>query len=203
MEKSENVNLGLMNNENKKINTRKGEMLGRARGPGEKEDVAEFISAIPDNIRIGDFVYYELEDEDKIVLARIERREKILGYPDFFLNSIEFNPEELGLSLGFESDEKVETFKGILNILGIYDDKTGKFSNTRTPPKTGQLIYRATKEYLEEIFTPPIKKKKNIGYVDIGTLLVREDENIHIYLDYNEMASKQVAILANTGAGKS
>ncbi len=185
------------------MQNQKGQMLGRARGPGEKEDVAEFISAIPDNIKIGDFVYYELEDEDKIVLARIERREKIVGYPDFFLNSVEFNPEELGLSLGFEADEKVETFKGTMNILGVYDDLTGKFSNARKPPKTGQLIYRATKEYLEEIFTPPIKKKKNIGYVDIGTLLVREDENVPVYLEYNEMASKHMAILANTGSGKS
>ncbi len=190
-------------NESKNIQIQKGEMLGRARGPGEKEDVAEFISAIPDNIKIGDFVYYELEEEEKIVLARIERRQKILGYPDFFLNSVEFNPEELGLSLGFEPDEKVETFKGIMNILGVYDEKTGKFSNARKPPKTGQLIYRATKDYLEEIFTPPIKKKKNMGYVDIGTLLVRENENVPVYLEYNEMASKHMAILANTGAGKS
>ena len=178
-------------------------IIGRSRGPGEKEDITEFISAIPGNIKIGDFVYYELENEDRIVLSRIERREKILGYPDFFLNSVEFNPEELGLSLGFESDEKVETFKATLKILGVYDNASGKFSNARVPPKTGQLIHIADADYLREIFTPPHRNPERIGYVNIGTLLVREDENIEVNLDYSELASKHLAILANTGSGKS
>ena len=59
-------------------------IIGRSRGPGEKEDITEFISAIPGNIKIGDFVYYELENEDRIVFRELKEEKKSWVTPTSF-----------------------------------------------------------------------------------------------------------------------
>ncbi|MHA1732819.1 MAG: hypothetical protein ACTSU5_12810, partial [Promethearchaeota archaeon] len=57
-------------------------IVGRARGPGSTEHEFEFVTKDPDVIKIGEYVYYEINGGNKKVLARITTREKIARIPD-------------------------------------------------------------------------------------------------------------------------
>jgi len=95
--------------------------------------------------------------------------------------------EELGIPRTLTENVIAE-----IEIIGFV--KKGKIISPLIPPRPGDFVYRAREEILKNLFLQEDSIK--IGYL-------KENPNVPIYLNYQELISKHFAILAMTGAGKS
>lgn len=78
-----------------------------------------------------------------------------------------------------------------------YRDKNNKLSSLRTPPEPGTEVLDADDALIKKVLG--LEKSKDSAF--IGTLEGRD--KIKIYLDFNKLLTRHVAVLAKTGAGKS
>ena len=108
----------------------------------------------------------------------------------------------MGLSLGFESDES-RNFQSNAENSRVYMIMHQEIFQRESSTKDWTINSQSRRRLLKRNIHTTHRNPERIGYVNIGTLLVREDENIEVNLDYSELASKHLAILANTGSGKS
>lgn len=171
-------------------------IVGRAIGPGETESQLKFVTSSVDEVRVGEFVYYNIGE--KQILCRVTEREELQVYPDAFLDNENYHPKEIASTLGAE-DEEVERYRVKAKILGTYDEEEEEFRNLRLPPEAGQPIVKAEDDYLEKVLYPT----QDYGLLEVGSLLNREEGKVKVELDMNEIMSKHLSVLASTGSGKS
>ncbi len=170
--------------------------VGLVKGPAEMPYEFKFIT--PDNelLKNGEFVYYIYNGRK--VICRVVKRVPLRQYPDLFLSNPSVMPERILRTIGI-SNREYDLYEIRAVIMGFFDKKLG-FINPRIPPKTGQPVFIAEKEVIEEALLK--KKVGEFGSMHIGYLLNRE-ENIPIAIDTALAVSEHVAILASTGSGKS
>ena len=175
-----------------------GVPVGRVKAP-EGNAGYIFITRDTDRVRLGEFVYYLVKDDEDNeikVLGRVTDRKSLRVYPDGYLSLNNISPEQILSSLGVK--EHPPLFEVNVSILGYYQN--GGFINPRIQPLHGKVVYLATDSYLSKVLGSGERKT---GKALIGYLLNRPVERVPITLDVKELVSRHLAVLAATGAGKS
>jgi len=173
------------------------------KGPGETPH--EFTMISPDRdqaLKIGEFITYtaHVNGYEQVILASVTQRRALRLYPDDFLIDPGIDPDQMAALLGYDQPEH-DLFELTATVIGYYDPDLGDFVNPRLPPRTGYPIYLAADEELAGVLTK--KQLGEVGSAHIGSLLLREPNRVPIVLDLRAIASTHLAIIANTGAGKS
>ena len=172
------------------------DLTGWALGPGRTEEAFDFVTTEVEKLKVGEFVYYEpLDRDDTKILCRIQERDRIVAEESDV-------PETLKPHVDGDAMETLTTNRGYrvtAKVLGVYDEDMGGFRNLRSSPHIGQEVYYAHDELLAEILTPSEKQ----GVLHMGHVLNREDSEVKVFVDMDEVATKHLSVLASTGAGKS
>ena len=177
--------------------------IGLTKGPGET--LHEFTFVSPDRaqqLRSGEFVSYraEVDGQERTILARVTNRRPLRLYPDTFLSDPNTNPDDVAALVGYHQ-RGYELYELTAATLGYYDEGLGDFVNPRLPPRAGRPIYLTPDEDLARVLTK--KRVGEIGAAHIGSLLSREKGRVPVALDLRAITGTHLAIIANTGAGKS
>ncbi|WP_448533172.1 ATP-binding protein [Parathermosynechococcus lividus] len=181
------------------------QIVGIVKGPGESGNEYVFITADASPVRIGEFVFYSIEDGNgavpvvRQVLGKISTCCLIEHLPDRMFADYELDPGAIAALIGFTC-EPAELYEITVEVMGYFDPILG-FSNLRRLPPPGVKVYRAEDELLQQVLN-----KKTIdapGSAHIGSLLLRDEGAVPISLDVKELVSTHMAILAGTGSGKS
>lgn len=180
-------------------------VIGTVKGPGENGNQYVFITADNRYVKIGEFVYYEVQEDDQRagnnwqILGKISARCLIDHLPDRIFADTEVSPETIAALIGF-TDEKPEIYEVTVDVIGYFDSALG-FMNPRKTPDPGAKVYLADDARLQQVLNK--KQPGTVGSAHIGALLLREGETVPIALDVKELVSTHMAILAGTGSGKS
>ncbi len=177
------------------------EIVGIVKGPGESGNEYIFITADAAPVRIGEFVFYTLEEANALrqVLGKISACCLIEHLPDRMFADYELNPGAIAALIGFTC-EPAELYAITVEVMGYFDPTLG-FSNLRCLPPPGAKVYRADDALLKQVLNK--KPLDAPGSAHIGSLLLREAGAVPISLDLKELVSTHLAILAGTGSGKS
>jgi uncharacterized protein len=181
--------------------------IGTVKGPGEDGNQYLFITADNRQVKIGEFVYYEvtLADADRLqsrtmqILGKISARCLIDHLPDRIFADTEISPEAIAALVGFVHPDP-ELYEVTVDVIGYFDVKIG-FVNPRITPDPGAKVYLASDESLKQVLSR--KQPKELGSAHIGSLLLRDLNAVPVALDVKELVSTHMAILAGTGSGKS
>lgn len=84
---------------------------------------------------------------------------------------------------------------GKVEVIGYRKEDRKFFTRPRKPFKIGSKVYKASKEFLDEQLKPWSRA------IEIGKF--RDNDEVSIFLDINELISKHFSVLAMTGSGKS
>jgi len=172
------------------------ELTGWALGPGRTEESFDFVTPEVEKLKVGEFVYYEPEDRDDTkILCRIQERERIVSEESDVDDTLEPHVNDDAM----ETLQSNRAYRMTTKVLGVYDEDMGGFRNLRSAPLIGQEVYYAHDELLAEILTPSEKQ----GVLHMGHVLNREDSEVNVFVDMDEVATKHLSVLASTGAGKS
>jgi len=179
-------------------------VIGTVKGPGENGNQYVFITANNRQVKIGEFVYYEVSgfsDQNLTlrILGKISARCLIDHLPDRIFADTEISPEAIAALVGF-TYENPEIYEVTVDVIGHFDRALG-FMNPRRTPDPGAKVYLADDQMLRQVLNR--KHPGEIGAAHIGALLLREAEAVPIALDVKELVSTHMAILAGTGSGKS
>jgi len=181
------------------------EIVGIVKGPGESGNEYVFITADARPVRIGEFVFYHIQEPQgdtaplRQVLGKISTCCLIEHLPDRMFADYELDPGAIAALIGFTC-EPAELYEITVEVMGYFDPRLG-FSNLRRLPPPGAKVYRATDQMLQEVLNK--KPPDAAGAAHIGSLLLREEGAVPISLDIKELVSTHMAILAGTGSGKS
>ncbi len=179
------------------------QVIGTVKGPGESGNQYLFITAQADYIKIGEFVFYRLIDEDTAIpldiLGKIATCRLADHLPDRILADSEIDPSTIAALIGFKYSSP-EIYEVAVEVIGYFNKNLG-FMNPRRPPEPGAKVYRADDESLTGILNK--QPVGSIGSAHVGHLLLREGQAVPIALDVKELVSTHMAILAGTGSGKS
>lgn len=180
--------------------------IGTVKGPGETGNQYVFITTKNRDVKIGEFVYYELQASERglsptrwKILGKISARCLIDHLPDRIFADTEISPEAIAALVGFTYDNP-EIYEVTVDVIGYFDENLG-FMNPRRSPDPGAKVYLADDAMLRRILNK--KQPGETGAAHIGALLLREAEAVPIALDVKELVSTHMAILAGTGSGKS
>ncbi len=180
--------------------------VGTVKGPGENGNQYVFITADNRHVKIGEFVYYEVQvtEEDtqlktRQILGKISARSLIDHLPDRIFADTEISPEAIAALIGFVHPNP-EIYEVTVDVIGYFHPALG-FMNPRKTPDPGAKVYLASDLYLKEVLNK--KQPNQVGSAHIGALLLREQGAVPIALDVKELVSTHMAILAGTGSGKS
>jgi uncharacterized protein len=176
-------------------------VIGTVKGPGENGNQYVFITSNNRYVKIGEYVFYEVQDDDRIVkiLGKISDRRLIDHLPDRIFADTEISPEAIASLVGF-TYANPEIYEVSVDVIGYFDKALG-FMNPRKTPDPGAKVRLADDGMLRQILNR--RQPKEIGTAHIGSLLLREGEAVPIALDVKELVSTHMAILAGTGSGKS
>lgn len=184
------------------MSANKRDLVGRARGPGEKTFEFQFVTPDNDKVKIGEYVCYDLKiDKMHQVLARVTERSPLRLYPDVMLSNPGLDPAAIATTIDFPDSDSMDYYLIEAQVIGYYKDKTFKFVNPRIPPKPGAPIYLATSKDLEDWLSPVAKDQPKSAFM--GDLLSRKEGEVSVNIDVDEIVSKHIAVLAATGSGKS
>ncbi len=177
-------------------------LTGTVKGPGENPHEFTFITTDNARTRIGEFVYYEAEDNAVPVqiVGTITERRLVRNLPDSFLCDPQTPPALVSSLIGL-ADEGAEIYEIVVETVGYFSATFGDFINPRIPPMPGQQVFVASNEMLAQMLSP--KKKDEPGGAHIGSLLTRQRDEVPIVLSVKDLVSTHLAVLASTGAGKS
>ncbi|NIS81867.1 MAG: DUF87 domain-containing protein [Anaerolineales bacterium] len=177
--------------------------VGLTKGPGETQHEFTFVSPDRDQVlKVGEFVLHHavVDGEDRAVLSRVTARSPLRLYPDGFLADPELDPNAVAAVFGYQGQGH-ERYELTAAVIGYYDERLGDFINPRIPPRTGRPVYLAPDELLATVLSKVALGGQ--GSAHIGSLLSREPGRIPLTLDLRAVTSTHLAIIANTGAGKS
>ncbi len=177
--------------------------IGRTKGPGESQHEFTFISPDKqDRLKVGEYVFHKatLDGVARSIISRITARNPIRIYPDTFLSDPDLDPDDVSALFGYPG-EGHERYELSASVIGYYDERIGDFVNPRIPPRTGRPVYLASDEMLTAVLTK--KSTAEIGGAHIGSLLSRDADRVPVTIDLRAITSTHMAVIANTGAGKS
>lgn len=177
-------------------------LTGTVKGPGELPHEYLFITKDNKHIRIGEFVYYEVEvgSEKRQIVGTIKARKLVRNLPDAFLSDPNTPPALVSSLIGLDGDG-CEIYEITVETIGYFSSTLNDFVNPRIPPNPGDPIHLASSYTLGHMLSP--KQLKETGSAHIGSLLTREAGEVPIVLSVKDVVSTHLAILASTGAGKS
>lgn len=176
-------------------------VVGTVKGPGEHGNQYMFITADNRYVKVGEFVYYEVQETTVPlqILGKISACRLIDHLPDRIFADTEISPETIAALVGF-AHPNPEIYEITVDVVGYFDRAMG-FMNPRRTPDPGAKVYLATDNMLRQILNR--RQPGDIGSAHIGALLLREADAVPIALDVKELVSTHMAILAGTGSGKS
>lgn len=176
--------------------------LARVKSPGENPHTFLLITSDTQHLRQGEFISYEMnvENEDRMILARITERRAIRLYPDSFLADSNIDPHLVSSTVGYEGNNS-NLSELTAEIIGYYDEGFRDFINPRIPPPAGTPLYLADNKYLSSVLSKA--KMDEVGSATMGWLSSREKGTVPIAIDTDAITSTHLAIIASTGAGKS
>ncbi|MCS6814421.1 MAG: ATP-binding protein [Cyanobacteria bacterium] len=176
-------------------------VVGTVKGPGEDSNQYVFITADNRYVKVGEFVYYEVQETTVPlpILGKISARRLIDHLPDRIFADTEISPETIAALVGF-AHPNPEIYEVTVEVVGYFDNALG-FMNPRRTPDPGAKVYLATDDMLRQVLNR--RQPGDIGSAHIGALLLREADAVPIALDVKELVSTHMAILAGTGSGKS
>nr|WP_290222802.1 ATP-binding protein [Trichocoleus desertorum] len=182
-------------------------VIGTVKGPGENGNQYVFITTDNRQVKIGEFVYYEVQLQASGVkapttlqiLGKIAALRLIDHLPDRIFADTEISPEAIAALVGFAYPNP-EIYEVTVEVVGYFDRNLG-FMNPRKSPDPGAKVHLASDELLQQVLNK--KQPNDIGAAQIGSILLREGEAVPIVLDVKELVSTHMAILAGTGSGKS
>ena len=184
--------------------------IGTVAGPGEGPNEFVFVAPAERTIKTGEFITYSVsvEGESRSVFARVTNRELIRGLPEGFLADPDVAPDTIAATLGVPTDD-TELYRLTATVIGYYDTKMTTFANPRQLPDPGTPLSIAPDPQLETVLpnlgceTDTVDVQGLDGVAHIGWLLNRAEEATNIHLPIEEFVSTHLAILAETGSGKS
>ncbi|PSB17188.1 ATP-binding protein [Phormidesmis priestleyi ULC007] len=176
-------------------------VIGTVKGPGENGNQYVFITSDNRSVKIGEYVYYEVRENDDAfkILGKISARRLIDHLPDRIFADTEISPEAIAALVGF-TYANPEIYEVSVDVIGYFDPSLG-FMNPRKSPNPGAKVCLADDQMLRQILNR--KQPQEMGSAHIGSLLLREPGAVPIALDVKELVSTHMAILAGTGSGKS
>ncbi len=176
-------------------------IIGTVKGPGETGNQYVFITADNRYVKIGEFVYYEVQEVGKPVqiLGKISGRKLIDHLPDRIFADTEISPDAIASLIGFTYTNP-EIYEVTVDVIGYFDPALG-FMNPRKTPDPGAKVFLADNVMLKRVLNK--KQPGEIGAAHVGALLLRDAGAVPISLDVKELVSTHMAILAGTGSGKS
>ncbi len=171
----------------------KDEQVGIVRGEASVSTYQ--FSAHPDSkLKFGEFVAAKNREGEWVIgnIRRLENINWLLSEGKSTYYSLELDLNEYG-----ESIEANEALIATVRVLGriVKNGSRIEVAPNRVPIPNGREVYKVNDELLKEIYNG------GPGYIEIGTLLLRE--GVPIYLNADELVSRHFAVLAVTGAGKS
>lgn len=184
--------------------TRFPKVIGTVKGPGENGNQYVFITADNQQVKIGEFVHYEVPNPKPgmpplQILGKISARCLIDHLPDRIFADTEISPETIAALVGF-TYANPEIYEVTVDVIGHFDRALG-FMNPRKAPDPGAKVYLTDDAMLQRVLNR--KQPGAIGSAHMGALLLREGDAVPIALDVKELVSTHMAILAGTGSGKS
>ena len=176
-------------------------VIGTVKGPGENGNQYVFITSDNRSVKIGEYVYYEVRENESAfkILGKISARRLIDHLPDRIFADTEISPEAIAALVGF-TYANPEIYEVSVDVIGYFDRSLG-FMNPRKSPNPGAKVCLADDQMLRQILNR--KQPQEIGSAHIGSLLLRDAGAVPIALDVKELVSTHMAILAGTGSGKS
>jgi DNA helicase HerA-like ATPase len=178
-------------------------VVGTVEKPGDAADEFHFISPSTVDVRNGEFIVYETTVEGDIepVLARVTNTEQERGLPGDFLANPTVDSDAVADALGVPTGD-VGIDRVTARTIGYFDDTMSTFTNPRSLPDPGEQIHLANNRFLEAVL-PNVDWQSNAGLAHVGWLLNRPSRDANVFLPIDEVASTHLAILAETGNGKS
>lgn len=177
-------------------------VIGTVKGPGETGNQYLFITADHRQVKIGEFVYYQVDLADMPqaeILGKISALTLIDHLPDRLFADPDINPEAIAALVGFAHPDP-EVYAVTVDVVGYFHPALG-FINPRMAPDPGAKVYLADDGNLQRIINK--KQPQTAGSAHIGSLLLRPGGRVPVTLDVKELVSTHMAILAGTGSGKS
>ncbi|MGF1512753.1 MAG: ATP-binding protein [Elainellaceae cyanobacterium] len=184
--------------------------IGTVKGPGESGNQYVFITADNRQVKIGEFVYYEvaaprvklsasLSDPPLHILGKISNRCLIDHLPDRIFADASISPEAVAALVGFAHADAA-IYEVTVDVIGYFDPRLG-FMNPRQAPDPGAKVFLSDDETLVAVINK--KSQGAVGTAHVGHLLLREAGAVPVMLDVKDLVSTHMAILAGTGSGKS
>ncbi|PIK86545.1 hypothetical protein SYN63AY4M2_08940 [Synechococcus sp. 63AY4M2] len=178
------------------------EVIGTVKGPGETSNQYVFITSNTQAVRVGDFVYYEVQDTQSQtlkILGKIRQVQLLDHIPDRIFADTEIDPSTIVALVGF-THPNPEIYAVTVEVIGYFHRAMG-FINPRRPPDPGAKVFLASNRLLKSILNK--RDETAVGGAHLGSLLLRDEGAVPVVLDVKEMVSTHLAILAGTGSGKS
>jgi DNA helicase HerA-like ATPase len=172
------------------------------KGPGVLPHEYLFITRDNTRTRIGEFVYYTVQDagNERRIVGTIKDRKLVRNLPDAFLSDPNTPPASVSSLIGLDGDA-LEIYEITVETIGYFSTALKDFVNPRIPPQPGDPIHLASSETLTGMLSP--RHMSETGSAHIGSLLTRAPGEVPIVLSIKEVVSTHLAILASTGSGKS
>ena len=191
-------------------------VVGTVKGPGETANQYVFITSDTRNVKIGEYVYYEVPKDEGAeaearsrqvskaapflkILGKISERKLIEHLPDRIFADTEVSPQTIAALVGF-TDQNPELYEVAVDVIGHFEKNLG-FMNPRRSPNPGAKVVLASDEMLRGILNK--KQVGEVGAAHIGSILLRDANAVPVAIDVKELVSTHMAILAGTGSGKS
>lgn len=176
-------------------------VVGTVKGPGDNGNQYLFITADTRNVKIGEFVYYQLLEPEAThsILGKITACRLVDHLPDRIFADTEIEPQAIAALIGFKHASP-EIYEVAVDVIGYFHPALG-FLNPRKPPQPGTKVYMASDTLLRQVVNK--KQPLEVGAAHIGSLLLREGGAVPVALDVKDLVSTHMAILAGTGSGKS
>jgi len=188
----------------------RSDVIGTVAGPGDGPNEFVFVAPADRTIKTGEFITYSVpvENETRSVFARVTNRELIRGLPEGFLADPDVAPDTVAATLGVPTDD-TELYRLTATVIGYYDTDMTTFANPRQLPDPGTPLSVAPDSQLETVLpnlgceTDRVDVTELGGVAHIGWLLNRAEAATNIHVPIEEFVSTHLAILAETGSGKS
>ena len=162
---------------------------------GEASVIGYDFSAHPDvNLQFGEFVVAQNRNGEWVIgtIRKLQNINWLLISGKSTYQALQLDLEQYGESI--EDNEEVIASVRVLGKLSFNGKKVEVLPN-RAPIPNGRTVYKLSDDVLKAIYN------SGEGYIEVGTLLLRE--SVPIYLNADELVSRHFAVLAVTGAGKS
>ncbi|MEO0647041.1 MAG: ATP-binding protein, partial [Cyanobacteria bacterium J06650_10] len=190
-------------------------VIGTVKGPGENGNQYVFITSDNRQVKIGEFVYYEVSspadsssnsssnsprsNKPLQILGKISDRRLSDHLPDRMFADAQISPEAIAAIVGF-AHANPEIYEVTVDVIGYFNPALG-FINPRLTPNPGAQVSITDDETLKRVVNK--KQPGEVGSAQVGSLLLRPGGAVPVALDVKELVSTHMAILAGTGSGKS